>query len=158
MEAEKTFIGTSPSKIHLRKKDFLWAGSIWIGFIILSYWASSFIPIIVLAVVFIFSLLMRLRPFQRKIYIKIGGGTLSVHSRNAVLWKSHLTDITSIDLEDNCRAQSAVSGKALLIRNNEGDSYYLPLGGITFEGLKPESLVKVLNEIMNNARQMAEQP
>ena len=61
-----------------------------------------------------------------------------------------MKDITAIELEESEPALSTASGKALLIRNNKNDSYYLPLDGITFEGLEPTGLVEELNEIRKN--------
>lgn len=151
MEAEKTFTGTSPSKIRFGAKSILWIGTVWLAFILWSYLESSFIPIIILAVFFALALLMRIPAFRKKIHVRVSGDRLSIHSKGALLWETPLKDITSIDLKESKRTMSATSSKALLIRNNKDDSYFLPLDGIEFEGLEPAGLVEKLNEIKKNA-------
>ena len=72
--------------------------------------------------------ILRLPIFERKIYIKINNGELSIYSKNTILWKTLLKDITSIDLEVGKRLIPTVAGKAILIRNNINDSnFYRPM-------------------------------
>ena len=151
IEAEKTFVGTSPPDFRLAKKDILWLVLVWCGFIVWSVIDDSFFPIIVVGFFTILSVVIRLPALVGKTYIKIGNGALSVHSKDALLWKTPLQDITSIELEESERIMSATPGRALLIRNNKDDSYYLPLDGTSFEGYEPAELVNALNEIRNSA-------
>lgn len=151
MEAEKTFTGTSLSKIRLGTKSIPWIGAIWLAFILWSYLESSFIPIIVVAVFSALALLLRTPAFRRTIHIRVSGDRLSIHSKGAMLWETLLRDITSIELQESKRTMSATSSKALLIRNNKDDSYFLPLDDIEFEGVEPAGLVEELNEIKKNA-------
>ena len=137
METTKTFTGISPSKLKWGKSEILWLAAVWAVFIIWSYRWASFIPIIVL---------VRLPGFARKVEIKISDEALSIHEANAVLWTTRLEDITSIELEESKRAITKATNKALLIRNNKNDSYFLPLDGMTFEGLEPNQLVESLNQ------------
>ena len=143
---KKTFTGTSPTKLKWGRSEILWLAAVWIAFIIWSYMWASFIPIIVLAVMTLISVLVRLPGFARKVEIKISDEALSIHEANAVLWNTRLEDITSIGLEESKRAFSKATNKALLIRNNKNDSYFLPLDGMTFEGLEPGQLVESLNQ------------
>ena len=151
MKTEITFTGTSPSRIRTGKNDVFWFGAVCIAFVVWSYLESSLVPMIIFSVFFAISLLLRTPFLQRKIYIKVGGDALSVQSENEILWKTLLQDITSIELMESKRLLSAETSKALLIRNNRDDSYYLPLDGVTFEGHSPASLVEKLNEIKKSA-------
>ena len=150
MDIDKTYIGTSTSNFKWRKKDLPWLIVVWIACITWSYMESTIRPIIIIAIVSVIFFIVRLPIFERKIYIKINNGELSIHSKNAILWKTLLKDITSIDLEVSKRLIPTVAGKAILIRNNKNDSYFLPLDGVTFEGLNPAALVDELNNIKGN--------
>lgn len=151
METEKTFIGSSPSKIQWSQRYLIWFSFLCVAFIVISYMNSTFIPIITLAVFFLISFSLRLPIFERKTYIKVSGGILSIHNRNSVLWKTDVKDITSIELEESEQTIPSVTQKALLIRNNKNDSYYLPLDRVTFKDQDPNQLVHELNEIKNRA-------
>jgi hypothetical protein len=149
MEIEKTYIGSSPSKIQWSKSHLVWFGCIWLAFIVFSYVNSSFIPIIILAFFSLISFILRLPVFECKIYIKVSGGILSIHDKNSVLWGTRIKDITSIELEESGKITPSVAQRALLIRNNKNDSYYLSLDGVTFKDEDPNQLVHELNEIIN---------
>jgi hypothetical protein len=146
MESDKVFTGISPVKIQWGKKEIFWLSGIWVAFIVFSYRATSFIPIVTLAVFTIISIVIRLPVFQVKIYIKISNGILSIQNKDGILWTSQLKDIVSIELEESKKSFPAFSYKALLIRNNKEDSYFLPLDSIGFEGVKPAELVDELNQ------------
>ncbi len=148
METRKTFTGSSPPKFRWNKKEILWLVSVWIAFIIWSYIGSTFFPVIIVAVLSIVAILIRLPGLETKTCIKIGDETLSIHSEDAVLWRTDLKGITSIELEENERAFTSATNKALLIRNDKNDSYFLPLDGMTFEGFEPDELVEQLNQFI----------
>ncbi|MES9945190.1 MAG: hypothetical protein ABW080_09570 [Candidatus Thiodiazotropha sp.] len=151
MEIEKTFIGSSPPKIQWSKSYLIWFGCLWLAFIVFSYVNSSFIPILTLAVFSLISFILRLPVFEGKTYIKVSGGILSIHDKNSVLWRTSIKDITSIELEERGKIIPSVAQRALLIRNNKNDSYYLSLDGVTFKDQDPNQLVHELNEIKNKA-------
>jgi hypothetical protein len=147
MESEKVFTGTSPAKIDWGQKEILWVIAIWVVFIVISYRESSIIPIVILAVFSLISLIVRLPVFQDKTFIKISDGMLSIEKKYAVLWASQLKDIVSIELEESRKTIPVFSHKALLIRNNKEDSYFLPLDDVTFNGMEPVELVVELNKL-----------
>ena len=150
METEKTFIGSS-SKIKWSKSYLIWFSFLWLAFILISYVNSTFIPVITLAVFSLIVISLWLPIFEGKTYIKVSGGILSIQDRNSVLWKTNIKDITSIELEESNKIIPSITQKALLIRNNKNDSFYLSLDGITFEDQDPHQLVHELNEIKNSA-------
>lgn len=146
MTIKQTFTGSSLSKFGWGKNEFLWLVSVWVAVIIWSYLWSSIVPIIVLAVLSIISIAIRLPVFESKTCIKISDDTLSIHGEDAVLWKTQLKDITSIELEERERLFTKATNKVLLISNSKNDSYLLPLDGMKFEGLNPNELTEKLNE------------
>ena len=146
MEIKQTFTGISPTGFKWNKNEILWLVSVWVAFIVWAYLWESYVPVIVLAVLTGIAFLIRLPGLKRKIEIKISDNALSIHEGNAVLWKTGLQDITSIELEEKQRAFSKATNKALLIRNNKNDSYFLPLDGMAFEGLEPDELVENINQ------------
>ena len=83
------------------------------------------------------------------IYIIIRNERLSIHTEDAILWSTLLKDIVSIKLEggEDKRFFSLALQRAMVIRNNKNDSYFIPLG-IEFNSLSPDKLVEELNEII----------
>ncbi len=151
MDIEKTFTGTAAPNFLSGKKYLLWLAAVWLVFIAWAVIESSLFPIIVISAFSAIALVARLPVFEYKTCIKISHGALSVHSKETLLWQTDLKDVISIELEEKNRVIAGGSNKALLIRNNKNDSYFLPLDGLVFDGLEADELVQALNAIRNSA-------
>lgn len=160
MSIDKIYTGTTKSVLperRLGKKDLPWLVGAWFISIIWACVISSPTPIINISVLsfFIFiapTLRLYIAPILRlfvsdNIYIIIRNERLSIHTEDAILWSTLLKDIVSIKLEggEDKRFFSFAPEKAMVIRNNKNDSYFIPLS-IEFDNLSADELVKKLNE------------
>jgi hypothetical protein len=148
MDSRKKYTLESSNDLFRRKQGYYWFVGSWFVLIVWAYLQSSYAMLAGPLVVTILVLLSSSKYLKKKVDLVVSDDALSIHEGGAVLWRTSLRDITSIDLEEKSFFQLGAR-KALIIRNRENDSYYQALDGMSFGKLETIEVVNELRALIN---------
>ena len=157
MNSRKKFTLESSDQLFRSKHGYYWLASAWFILILWAYLQSSYTVLVGPLVITALVLISSSKYFKKKIDIVVSDDALSIHESGAMLWKTSLRDVKSIDLEEKSFFQLGAR-KALIIRNSKNDSFYQALDGMSFGKLETLEVINELRKLSNNNAEQKHSP